>query len=132
MLLCVACGFIFSSCSKDEENKVSLTKEQVIGTWYAVSVEQDGESINVPEGYIYMRLNEDGSYRTKMINNSYIGKYRIEGNTIVGTTSDPITEYYKFASLDGNKAIIDYSNSDGDKYQFRVIKNNFQYYGRKH
>ncbi len=40
----------------------------------------------------------------------------------IGTTRDPITEYYRFTSLDGNKATINYSNSTGDKMKFRVEK----------
>lgn len=52
----------------------------------------------------------------------YIGRYEIKGNTMVGTTLDPITEYFKFESLEGNKAQISYSNSDGGRYQFKVVK----------
>lgn len=52
----------------------------------------------------------------------YIGTYKLEGNTVVGTTKDPITEYYKFTSLDGNNASIDYSNSVGDRYKFKAVK----------
>ena len=122
MLLCAACVFVFSSCSKDEENKVALTKEQVVGTWDVIWAEQDGESLDIPEGYIYMKLENNGDYITVIFSDYYIGYYRIEGNTVIGTTLDPITEYYKFTSLDGDNASIDYSNSVGDKYKFRAVK----------
>ena len=69
-----------------------------------------------------MTLNENGTYRTQFLRNGYIGTYKIEGNTVVGTTTDPITEYYRFTSLDGDKASIDYSNSEGDRYSFRAVK----------
>ena len=58
-----------------------------------------------------MTLKSDGSYKTVMFSDYYIGEYKIEGNTVIGTTVDPITEYYKFTSLDGDIANIDYSNS---------------------
>lgn len=41
---------------------------------------------------------------------------------MIGTTSDPITEYFKFDSLNGNNAEISYSNSEGDKYKFKAVK----------
>lgn len=120
-LLCVTMFLSFSSCSNDDED-VFVTTEQVIGTWDVIWAEQDGESIDVPEGYIYITLKEDGSYRTTMFTDYYIGTYRLDGNTVVGTTKDPITEYYKFTSLNGNNADIDYSNSVGESYKFKAKK----------
>lgn len=120
MLLCAACVFIFSSCSK--EDGISITKEQVVGTWDVIWAEEDGESIDIPEGYIYMKLNPDNTYKTVMFKDYYIGTYEIKDNTIIGTTKDPITEYYKFTELDGKNANIDYSNSVGDKYKFKAVK----------
>ena len=123
LLMFATTFFALSSCSEDEETEeIIITSELVIGTWDVVWMEQDGKSIDVSSGYIYMTLNEDGSYRTTMLRNSYIGTYEIKGNTVVGTTLDPITEYYTFTSLDGNNASISYSNSDGDKYKFRAVK----------
>ena len=113
----------FTACSDDDgDNGVTITKEQVVGTWDVVWAEQDGESVDIPEGYVYMRLNDDGSYRTVMFSDYYVGTYTINGSTVVGVTRDPITEYYKFTSLSGNTATIDYSNSEGDKYKFRAVK----------
>lgn len=124
ILLCVTMFLSFSSCSNDDED-VFVTTEQVIGTWDVIWAEQDGESIDVPEGYIYITLKEDGSYRTTMFTDYYIGTYRLEGNTVVGTTKDPITEYYKFTSLNGNNADIDYSNSVGESYKFKAKKDSY-------
>lgn len=112
-------SFILSSCSDDD---VELTSDTVIGTWDVVWAEAGGESTDVPEGYIYIRLDADGAYRTTMFGDSYIGEYTIDGNTVVGTTLDPITEYYTFTSLNGNTANIAYSNSVGDRYNFRAEK----------
>lgn len=121
MLLFVAMILSFTSCSKDDE-EVFVTAEKIVGTWDVIWAEQEGESIDIPEGYIYMKLKSDGSYKTVMFSDYYIGEYKIEGNIVIGTTVDPITEYYKFTSLDGDIANIDYSNSIGDKYKFRAIK----------
>ena len=44
-----------SSCSDDDE--VFVTSEQIIGTWDVIWAEQDGESIDIPKGYIYMKRN---------------------------------------------------------------------------
>ena len=54
MFLCATYLLIFSSCSKDDD--ISITKEQVVGTWDVIWAEQDGESTDIPEGYIYMEL----------------------------------------------------------------------------
>lgn len=121
LFLCVVSVFAFSSCAKDED-EISLSKEQLVGTWDVVWVEEGGETLDLPKGYIYMTLTETGTYRTVMFQDSYSGTYRISGNTVVGTTRDPITECYKFTSLEGNKATIDYSNSMGEKMKFRVEK----------
>lgn len=119
----LVCVVAFASCSKDDdENNLSLTKEQVVGTWNVVWVEMDGKGTDVPDKSIYITLKEDGSYKTVFLSDSYIGTYKIEGNTVVGVTPDPITEYYKFIDLKGSNASIDYSNSDGDKYKFRAVK----------
>lgn len=121
LFVCAVSVFAFSACSKDED-EISLSKELVTGTWDVVWVEEDGETLDLPKGYIYMTLTEEGNYRTVMFGDSYSGTYRISGNTVIGTTRDPITEYYRFTSLEGNKASIDYSNSTGDKMKFRVEK----------
>lgn len=122
MLLCATMVLSFYACSDDKEEEVFVTKSLVVGTWDVIWAEQDGESFNVPSGYIYMKLNNDGTYRTTMLSNSYIGTYKIEGNTVVGTTLDPIKEYYRFTSLEGNTATINYSNSTGENYKFKAIK----------
>ena len=41
MFLCATYLLIFSSCSKDDD--ISITKEQVVGTWDVIWAEQDGE-----------------------------------------------------------------------------------------
>ncbi len=117
--LMVAC---VSSCSKNDDDSIKLTKEVVIGTWNITYAEQNGKGTEVPNGYIYMVVKSDGTYRTVFIDNTYIGNYTLSGNTLIGTTLDPITEYYSFNSIDGNSAVINYSNSEGTKYIFHATK----------
>lgn len=122
MLALVLPMLAFVSCSDDDEDGVTLTKEAVVGTWNVTWLQQGGESINVPNGAIWINLYDDNSYSVMFIDNHYTGTYKIEGSTVVGTTRDPITEYFRFTSLNGSIAEIDYSNSTGDKYKFRAAK----------
>lgn len=122
-LLFCATALIAFSCSKENDNNsIHLNKETIVGTWDVIWFEQNGTEMEIPSGYIYMTLRSDGSYRTFMINDSYIGTYRIDGNTVIGTTLDPITEYYRFTRLEGSYAEIDYSNRVGNKMKFKVNK----------
>lgn len=124
-LLVVIPMVLLSACSKeDEEENVKLTTEQVVGKWNVTWAQEDGESIDIPVGNVYMNLKGDGTYRTVMFGDYYIGEWKLEGNTVVGTTTDPITERYTFTSLNGKNAEIDYSNSVGDKMRFRAEKDN--------
>lgn len=122
MLLCAASWMVFSACSDDDDRAVMLTPSIVVGTWDVTYAEMDGQSTDVPEGYIYMTLKEDGSYRIVLFSDYYVGTYKLQGDTVVGTTLDPITEYFRFARLSGNDAEIDYSNSEGLKMKFRATK----------
>ncbi|MCI7707647.1 MAG: hypothetical protein MSS21_11875, partial [Parabacteroides sp.] len=70
----------------------------------------------------YITLNNDGTYKVVMFSDRYSGTYKIEGNTVIGTTLDPITEYFKFTKLEGDNAEIDYSNSEEDFYKFKATK----------
>lgn len=120
-LLAVLPMVLLSACSDDDED-VKLTTEQVVGKWNVTWAQQGNESLDIPSGSIYINLKSDGTYRTVMFKDYYIGEWKLEGNTVVGTTTDPITERYKFTSLDGKNAEIDYSNSEGEKMKFRATK----------
>lgn len=112
---------VFTACSDDDED-VKLTTEQVVGKWNVTWAQQGNESLDIPSGSIYINLKSDGTYRTVMFKDYYIGEWKLEGNTVVSTTTDPITERYKFTSLNGKNAEIDYSNSEGEKMKFRATK----------
>lgn len=115
--------FAFIGCSDDDDEKnIQLTTDQVVGKWNVTWAEQDGKTLDIPSGYIYMNLKSDGTYRTVMFDDYYIGEWKLEGNIVVGTTTDPITERYKFTSINGNNAEIDYSNSEGTLMKFRATK----------
>lgn len=112
---------LFSSCS-DDDDEVSITAEQVAGKWNVTWAEEDGKSMDLPSGAVYINLKSDGTYKTVILSDYYIGEWKLEGNTIVGVTTDPITERYTFTSLSGKNAEISYSNSEGDKMKFRATK----------
>lgn len=136
-LLCAAFGLSFTACSDDDDD-TGLTMATIVGTWDAIWLEQNGDTIDVSSEDVYMTVNSDGTYVITLPNdkyeeggtyiNTYTGIYKIDGNTIVGftadrgNTADLITEYYTFTSLDGTNASISYSNSTGYKYNFKAIK----------
>ena len=111
-----------SSCSKNDGDKITLTPSMVVGHWNVTYAEQDGESVSVPNGYIYMELDDDNTYSTRFMSNYYVGTYKLQRDTVVGTTLDPITERYQFTLLNGNYAEINYSNSEGLKMKFKATK----------
>lgn len=121
MLLLTAMCLMMSSCSKDDD-KITLSQTDLVGTWDVTSYATTGDYKDLPSGYIYIKVYDDNTYKVKFLTNTYSGKYRIDGNTMIGTTSDPITEYFRFESLDNGKATIDYSSSEGDKYKFIASK----------
>lgn len=119
LLLCLALMMpilLASSCSKEDEPQLKLTESEIIGTWTVTKMAQGNESTNIPDGYIVFNIKSDHNYSVQFLNNNYIGTWRLDGNTVIGTTLDPITENLTFVSLDGNQAKINYSNSEGDKY----------------
>ena len=118
-LLAMLPMMIFTSCSSDD---VDVTKELVAGNWNVTWAEMDGEGTDVPNGFITIDLRSSGSYSVNFLGDRYIGTWELDGNTVVGITPDPITEYYKFVELNGNNATIDYSNSIGDRYKFKATK----------
>lgn len=120
-LLAMLPMLVFTACSDDDED-VKLTTEQVVGKWNVTWAQQGNESLDIPSGSVYINLKSDGTYRTVMFKDYYIGEWKLEGNTVVSTTTDPITERYKFTSLNGKNAEIDYSNSEGEKMKFRATK----------
>ena len=120
LALCLVCVFALSSCSNDDD--INLSEESLVGTWDVTYAEMDGESVDIPNGYVYITLKDNGTYRVVMFSDDYTGRYKIEGNTVIGTTLDPITEYFEFAKLEGNNAEINYSNSNQDYYKFKATK----------
>lgn len=125
VMLFMASLFVCSSCS-DDDTDIKITKEMVVGTWTVTTAIENGQTIDITEGMIRIVLRNDNSYYVRFYSNNYIGTYKITGNTVIGTTLDPITEYFKFEDIssNGRNATINYSNSTGDKYIFKAFKTN--------
>lgn len=108
---------MFVGCSKDDNN-ITLSQDQLVGMWVVTSLTQGDETIKVPDGYIYVDIQNNNRYFVKFIENTYSGKFELKGNTMIGITLDPITEYFKFEELNNDNAKISYSNSEGQRYKF--------------
>lgn len=113
----------FTSCGgDDDEPNVNLTESQIIGTWTVSQISQNGETIDIPNGYIVFNLKNNHDYTVRFLDNNYSGTWKLDGNTVIGTTLDPITEILTFTSLNGNYATINYNNSKGDNYTLQAVK----------
>lgn len=113
--------FTFVGCSDDDDD-VKLETSALIGKWNVSSYSTGGEFQDIPKGVIYVIINNDATYEVQFLKNHYTGTYKIEGNTIVGTTKDPIIERFTFNELKDKNAVISYSNDDGDSYKFKAYK----------
>jgi len=107
------------SCEKDEE--IELSKDDLVGKWNVTKVTQNGETTELPFGAITVDLKSDGEYYVNFLGDTYTGTYTVGGSTVTGK-SGSVTEYFEFTSLSGNKAKIDYRNTEGDIYKFEVEK----------
>lgn len=112
----------FTGCGDDDEPKVNISESDIVGTWTVTQMSQDGETLDIPDGYVVFNIKKDHKYSVRFLDNDYIGTWKLEGNTVVGTTLDPIVENLTFASLNGNNATINYSNSEGAKYVLKATK----------
>ena len=65
---------------------------------------------------------ESKSYLAVFGDNRYKGTWKLEGNTVHGTTPDPIEEYFTFKSISGKVANIQYRNSIGNSYNITATK----------
>jgi len=104
----------FQSCGSDDEedNNVTITEADVLGVWDA--------NVNGTEAMFMFA--ESKSYLAVFGENRYKGTWKLEGNTVHGTTPDPIEEYFTFKSISGKVANIQYRNSIGDSYNITATK----------
>lgn len=115
----------FTGCGgDDDEPQVNITESDIVGTWTVTQMSQGSETVDIPNGYVVFNLKSDHNYTVRFLDNNYIGTWKLEGNTVVGTTLDPITERLTFTSLNDNAATINYTNSEGDKYVLKAVRNN--------
>lgn len=113
MLALVAGVLSFSSCSSDDRDNLSISRDDVVGTWETTI---DGYS----SSFIF---ESNGSYTVYIGTiNRYIGKWILSGNTVHGVTLDPIDEYFTFEKFDGTNAKIAYRNSKGATYNVSATK----------
>lgn len=108
----VSLSLLTISCSSDSEENLSITENDVVGVW-VTEVNGTKASFSFSENKNYVAIFGD---------NRYIGVWKLEGNTVHGTTLDPIEEYFTFKTLSGNVAKIHYKNSLGNTYELTATK----------
>lgn len=110
----VITAFTIQSCGSDdeEENSIIITEADVLGVWDA----------NVKGTETMFVFAESKSYLAVFGDNRYKGTWKLEGNTVHGTTPDPIEEYFTFKSISGKVAKIQYRNSIGNSYNITATK----------
>lgn len=113
---------ILTAFSCEKEGDIELTKDGVVGKWNVTKVTLNGETAELNPGIIMVELKSDGNYHVDFFGDSYTGTYTVKGSTVTGI-SGSVTEYFEFTSLSGNKATIDYRNTEGDIYKFEAVKN---------
>lgn len=114
MAVAVITALSFQSCGSDDEedNSVTITEADVLGIWDA--------NVNGTEAMFMFA--ESKSYLAVFGDNRYKGTWKLEGNTVHGTTPDPIEEYFTFKSISGKVANIQYRNSMGNSYNITATK----------
>lgn len=117
-LLLILLFIPFLACSSDDDStpEISLSRTDVTGgTWYLLSIKEDGKWVDYSSLYMRVTFREDSTYTfigNEMMGDSYyVGKWKMNNNTITATTVDNVIETYKFISIDGTNAELQYSNN---------------------
>ena len=119
VLMILAVVLLAFSCEK--EGGIELSKVDLVGKWNVKKITLNGETTELTSGAIMVELKSDGKYYVDFLGDSYVGTYTVGGSTVTGV-SGSVTEYFEFTSLSGNKAKIDYRNSEGDVYKLEAVK----------
>ncbi len=119
VLMILAVVLLAFSCEK--EGGIELTKADLVGKWNVTKITLNGETSELSLGTVKVELKNDDNYFVDFFGDSYVGTYSVKGSTVTGV-SGSVTEYFEFTSLSGNKAKIDYRNSEGDIYKFEAVK----------
>lgn len=119
VLIILAVLLLAFTCEK--EGDIELSNANLAGIWNVTKITMDGETTELPPGMIMVELKSDGKYYVDFFDDRYVGSYTVEGSTVTGV-SGSIIEYFEFTSFSGNKAKIDYRNSEGEIYKFEAVK----------
>lgn len=123
-------GISFVACGDDEEKDggITLSDIDVIGTWstplgeYPVNFDGD----KTAKGKWSWKFGTDRTYYGNFYGDngytlrSYKGVYTIAGNTVTGKSGN-VTETFKFLSLNGNNATVEYKVGD-NTYTMQITK----------
>jgi len=127
LLLCATVGFLFTACSKDDDE--SISKEQIVGTWEGTAIYVDGTWIDITK-YPYnaefgfsITFYNDGSYYGQGAFGTGHGTYAINGMTIKTYVSGDLYLTYKIKSMTDTTAEITIIEG-ADTLDVRVRKTN--------
>lgn len=109
ILLCTACMFIFSSCSKEDGEDFDYPMETLYGTWEGTDMKVKDTWIDLTN-ILYSKFSfsitfhSDGTYYGKGYFGNGDGTYKAIGNMIYTYVDGEEYYSYKIKSLDNNKA----------------------------
>lgn len=102
-------GLTLTSCGGDDE--VTISESELVGTWVLYN--------NTESAIFSFKSNKQ--YNVIFGSDIYSGQWSLNGNTVHGKTSN-MEEYIKFTEYKQGKGKVQYSNSNGIKYNFIIEK----------
>lgn len=109
ILLCVACVFIFSSCSKDDSENFDYPMDTLYGTWVGTEIKIKDKWIDLTNIFysdftFSITFYSDGTYTGKGYFGNGKGTYKADRNMVYTYVGGKEYYVYKIKSLIGNKA----------------------------
>ena len=80
----IVLSVLFFAIACEKEGDFEISKTDVVGRWNITKVTYDGETTDLQAGDIVVNLSHDGKYNVSFLDDSYVGTYTIDGNTVVG------------------------------------------------
>ena len=126
LLLTAVFSICIISCSKDDDNNVTISMEQLYGKWMAKEVLVDGKWYDVTV-YPYTRFGMDITFYEggKYYGSGYFGNgngtYEVNGNVITTYVNGKVYCVYTVNSLSSNKANLTLRMGN-DSMQIRAEK----------
>lgn len=107
-----------SSCSKDDDD--NNENPEIVGTWNVTHVWSDVKSdwndvTGMGTDFIYATFSADGSYKGKMMEDSYTGSWKSSGKRITCNIKG-FEVYYDIVEMKDNNAILEMRYQGDDEF----------------